>query len=1498
MAKRKAEENAEILPEKEDLRPISGEEARVEETDAGEEDIFEQVLTGKKAKVLREAIEKNEEELLGDDEEPDSEEDEEDSEEDNEETEKDEEEPEEEVAEETDDAEVKEKEADEEPKEETVESEETEEDADKESPEEDSESEDKGEGEEDEEGEEESGEETKSKDEESDEEETDENEEEEADPDVDADAKEPVDGEIIDDEQSEDDSPKGPGKAEIKKTILEKAAMATGEIPVAERLNFLTDDTGKSVFIGRKASIYKKFGFEAALQVGKVQENEFQDASVYLDSMNPHAIFVCGARGSGKCLTGDTLITIENGEMIPIKELETRNEKIFALNSQLKIGKTPRTQFFKRTVEKTIKLTMGSGKEIELTPEHPLLTINGWKPAEELKTGFRIATPRVLPAFGNSNMKNCDVKLLAYLIAEGHLSNEFVLFSNKDKRIVDDFKASVYEFDDNLRIEYHSSEICYRVAQKKKEIDISNVSRNKKGQFTDKGFIVAQKSALMKWLESIGIYGKLSANKFVPKEIMQLNKEQLALFLNRLFSCDGTIHRINKGKNWSVSIGFSSEELTRQVQHLLLRFGITSRFRKKISKLNGKEFRNFETVLYSENVLKFIAEIGFYGEKEKRMVKAAEEMILQKRNPNIDTIPKEIWKIFPVENWEKMAREFGYAPQSFHNTRNYAPSREKLLKMAQFEANKGIQLLAESDIFWDTIKEIKEINRKTEVYDISVPEYHNFVANDIIVHNSYVLGVIAEELAEKNRNVGIVVVDPIGVFWSMKYPNKEEKEIEMLTAVGLKPKGLNNLKVFIPEGIKSQVPKTTYDAGFSLQPSLLTGEDWALTFGIDRFSVSGLLLEKALKKVEKGYKQSETNKKFPGKGKNYSIDDLIRCLETDSELNSREKGYKQDSIRAIVSRFEAAKNWGIFHEKGTPLGELSRQGQLTILDTSFLEDNVTALVIGILSRRLLSARKICTRKEAANKFKELSVNELLELEVPPTWLFIDEAHTLIPSGNEITPATAGLIEYVKQGRRPGLSLVFATQQPSAINTKVLSQIDVIMTHKLIFDDDIKAVFKRTPTIIPKKYRASNFIKTLPVGVALTGDRREETSRAFVMGIRPRKSQHEGRDAETTNMSDTLDKEKVESMAIEMLARGIKADGFMDLERIEMAIGSLNNKYNSEADVSVVLAGLKARGLVVVKDKVASPDYNAEMATEELTEDEKEEGEENGESGEQGEEEEAGEETEAGGESGEESEGEEEADEETYEGEQSATELTALPARVNEEYARRVVNRVRKKKLFGLLGSSERIESIQVKYMPIWRIKFDAMSRGKEFISRECYVNSLTCELIHFKNGDFIESKGLEHFLGASEEEALILKALQRKEMVLDEIIVQAGIDEGKALRLVNKLIEKGLLGKIVDSKHDRTAYFLKEKIDLPPSERHELLGSLSMLPFVRAQALNVEKETFSKEDAAEALKKLWRGIIVKKIEQIYKPVWKIVLSEDAKERIVLIDAVNGKVISA
>ncbi|VVB98990.1 Replication factor C small subunit [uncultured archaeon] len=1340
-----------------------------------------------------------------------------------------------------------------------------------------------------------------------------------------------------------------PGKDEIRRTILQKAADADDELgqydQSAEKLSFLSDPAKKSVFIGRKASLMKRYGFEAALHLGRVQEKEFENNEVFLDSLNPHVVFVCGARGSGKCLTGDTLITLESGEVIPIKELENRDEKVFAINHGLKVEATPRTEFFKRTVNKTLKVKMQSGKEIELTPEHPLLTINGWLPAEELGPRDRIATPRLLPAFGLKKMKECDVKLLAYLIAEGHLSNQFVLFSNFDEKIVNDFNASIEAFDQNLRIEQHSKPGCFRIAQKKKKINLGNVVRNEKGQFTDKGFIRAERSSIMQWLEGIGLYGKLSAEKFIPTEVMQLEKQQLALFLNRLFSCDGSIYRVNRGKNWAVSIGFASEKMTRQVQHILLRFGILSTFRKKKTRCNGKVFENFENVVYGENVLKFINEIGFFGEKENREMAAVHEMASQIRNPNLDTVPKEIWEKFRVSNWKAMAREFGYAPKSFHNSRNYAPSREKLRRMAQFEKNDGIQMLATSEIYWDTIKEITEVHKETEVYDITVPGFHNFVANDIVVHNSYVLGVIAEELADKNKNVGIIVVDPIGVFWSMRFPNKEEKEIEKLKEWGLGTGGLNNLRVFIPEGVKGQVPKSTYDAGFAMQPSLLTGEDWALTFGVDRFSVSGLLLDKVLKKVEKGYSQivesepEETmvsvkrakgkvqgqpgnaaekprhrpkERKIAGKGKDYSLEDLVECLETDTELNSREKGYKQDSIRAIISRFEAAKAWGIFSEKGTPLRELSKEGQLTILDTSFLEDNVTALVIGILSRRLLAARKISTRKEASSKFKSLTMDELLEIEVPPTWLFIDEAHTLIPSGNEVTAATAGLIEYVKQGRRPGLSLVFATQQPSAINTKVLSQLDVIMTHKLIFDDDIKAVFKRTPTIIPRRYRAPNFIKTLPVGVALTGDRREETSRAFVMAIRPRKSQHEGRDAETTGVSESIGQEQAEKVCREMLLRRVRENGFVDMDMARLAVETLNSKYGAKINPEAIIGSLAGSGIIVNSDgimlegwkggrKAAKPKPEISGMAGDSNEETLEKAGEEDESGVEGTEEEEKEGSEAGnanvGTGG--ITGGRGTQHLAMGGENIAsTELPALPCRIGETNAKAIVESLRQKKVLGLFGKSERIEAMRLKYITIWRVKFDAMTPHKEFVSGECFISSSTGELMHFRDGRFFESRGMRLLSGLGEEEGAVLKMLSKRKALAEEIMAQAGIDEAKAHRILSKLLEKKLVEKALDRNTGKAFYQAREKLDLPQNARHQLMGSIAQLPFVKADALSIEKETVGRDEAAESVRKLWNWVIIKRVEGLYKPVWHAVLESDGKARNVIIDAVNGKIISS
>ena len=74
-----------------------------------------------------------------------------------------------------------------------------------------------------------------------------------------------------------------------------------------------------------------------------------------------------------------------------------------------------------------------------------------------------------------------------------------------------------------------------------------------------------------------------------------------------------------------------------------------------------------------------------------------------------------------------------YLPSSSLSTQNI--SRERANRLATVVKSREIKLLAESDIYWDKIISIKA-EATTEVYDLTVPIHHNFVANDIVVHNS------------------------------------------------------------------------------------------------------------------------------------------------------------------------------------------------------------------------------------------------------------------------------------------------------------------------------------------------------------------------------------------------------------------------------------------------------------------------------------------------------------------------------------------------------------------------------------------------------------------------------------------------------------------------------------------------------------------------------------------------------------------------------------------
>lgn len=263
---------------------------------------------------------------------------------------------------------------------------------------------------------------------------------------------------------------------------------------------------------------------------------------------------------------------------------------------------------------------------------------------------------------------------------------------------------------------------------------------------------------------------------------------------------------------------------------------------------------------------------------------------------------------------------------------------------------------------------------------------------------SYTMGVIAEELAESELGIATIIVDPMGIFWSMKYPNWDKRELETLEKWELTTKGFSNVKVFVPIGFYDRVPEQTKDAAFSLKPSELSADDWCHTFSIDRFSTLGLLTEQVIEKVKNGYKAMTDDQELniTGKGDIYTIDDLIKCVETSSEIISEDKGFRRDTRRAFVARFSSAKQWGIFSDKGTSLMQLAVPNQISVIDVSNLDDSLRALVIGILARRILRVRLQISRTEEAAQLREAS-NEKVEAEIPVTWLMIDEAHLLVPS---------------------------------------------------------------------------------------------------------------------------------------------------------------------------------------------------------------------------------------------------------------------------------------------------------------------------------------------------------------------------------------------------------------------------------------------------------------------------------------------------------------------
>jgi len=513
-----------------------------------------------------------------------------------------------------------------------------------------------------------------------------------------------------------------------------------------------------------------------------------------------HAYLFAGPKGTGKCVKFDTeIVNAATGEISSIEEICKRKRiTLLTLCSNYKLKRVQPSRYIYDGIKPCYKVKTALGKEIEVTLAHPFLTIQGWKRLSELNGGDFIALPRILPVFGKKEMLEHQVRLIAHFLSEGSVSNPYHSpgFTNSDPVLVNDFISAVKKFENIKVVKYDSGGArtpTYRAVQTIRQNWI-----NKPGQ---------SKNSVMKFLKSLGLIQK-SRDKKIPSVVFKLTKPLLALFLRTLFSGDGGVDYSNTPTIYYFS---SSKKLVSQVQHLLLRFGIISRIRDTPVKYKGKTHSHWALeITHHESLLTFINEIGLIGEKEKKIQKLTSYLSAREINPNCDLIPLEVWdrkeKDLCKKTWSDIGRKLNYkTPKKFSTSLKYRPSRNKLRICGEVFNSQEILNLATSDLYWDKIIQI-EYTGKYPVYDLVVPETHNFVANDFIVHNTTLARIFAKAVNCKNRKKG--EFEPCGQCENC-VEIQEGRAVDLIEIDAASHRGIEEIRA-IKESIKFVPTKSKY----------------------------------------------------------------------------------------------------------------------------------------------------------------------------------------------------------------------------------------------------------------------------------------------------------------------------------------------------------------------------------------------------------------------------------------------------------------------------------------------------------------------------------------------------------------------------------------------------------------------------------------------------------------------------------------------------------------
>jgi deoxycytidine triphosphate deaminase/intein/homing endonuclease len=414
----------------------------------------------------------------------------------------------------------------------------------------------------------------------------------------------------------------------------------------------------------------------------------------------------------GKCLTGDTrVVDAASGALRPIAEFADASSTVSMHRWGLR--RSVVSAFVHQGRKPVFELRTRAGLSIRATANHPFRQLHGWTALSDLRPGDRLAVAREISA-GSTPLPEWEASLLGLMISEGQCSTpgHSPTFTSEDPVLVDLLRECVEQ--GGLGTVTYRGRFGWRLV-------------NKAGRGG-----VPERNRASRWLNRHGVDCG-AASKSVPQAIFTAPRPIVRLFLQALFAGDGGLYRTEEGV--FLEYYSKSRRLVEDVRHLLLRFGIFSLVRSKRTAIGTDAHR--VQITARGQVVRFAQEIGFVpgSIKQRRLDEDVLPFIarLQSRpKSNFDTLPSASWGLLLAAL--KQANESLLHFTSRRSVGRQSVPLELFRQVGMAIACEELVALANGPV-WDVVESIEPAGEE-DVFDLTVPEDHNFVANDFIVHNS------------------------------------------------------------------------------------------------------------------------------------------------------------------------------------------------------------------------------------------------------------------------------------------------------------------------------------------------------------------------------------------------------------------------------------------------------------------------------------------------------------------------------------------------------------------------------------------------------------------------------------------------------------------------------------------------------------------------------------------------------------------------------------------